>query len=108
MQLAALALEEFPDKEERHAFIEAFAGSNRLIVDYLISEVLLRQPETTRQFLLCTSLLERFCAELCDQVVFGEIRAGRSQSILESLEQGNMFLVPLDNQRHLVPVSPSL
>lgn len=100
MQLAALALEEFQDMQERHAFIEAFAGSNRLVVDYLISEVLLHQPETTRQFLLCTSILERFCAELCEKVIFDDSEIGHSQMILQSIEQGNMFLVPLDNQRH--------
>jgi LuxR family maltose regulon positive regulatory protein len=100
MQLAALALEEYSNEAERHAFIEAFTGSNRMIADYLISEVLQRQSEMTRQFLLHTSMLERFCAELCDTVVFGEDGEGKSQSVLESLEQGNMFLVPLDNQRH--------
>jgi LuxR family maltose regulon positive regulatory protein len=99
MQLAALALDELSGEEERRAFIEAFTGSNRLIVDYLISEVLQRQAETTRRFLLRTSILERFCAELCDDVVFGDDGQAGSQSVLEALEQGNMFLVPLDNQR---------
>ena len=100
MQLAALALEEYSNEGERRAFIDEFTGSNRMIVDYLISEVLQRQPETTRQFLLQTSILERFCAELCDSVVFEKDGAGKSESILEILENGNMFLVPLDNQRH--------
>ncbi|HEU0295309.1 MAG TPA: LuxR C-terminal-related transcriptional regulator [Anaerolineales bacterium] len=100
MQLAALALDELSNDEERRAFIEAFTGSNRLIVDYLISEVLQRQAETTRQFLLRTSILERFNAELCDRVVFGNGGEGNSQSVLDILEQGNMFLVPLDSQRH--------
>ncbi len=99
MQLAALALDELSNEEERRAFIEAFTGSNRLIADYLISEVLERQSETTRRFLLRTSILERFCAELCDYAVFGDAE-GSSQSVLDSLEQGNMFLVPLDSQRH--------
>lgn len=99
MQLAALALEEYVNDAERRDFIQAFAGSNRLIVDYLISEVLQRQPDATQQFLLRSSILERFCPELCDHVVFGEAAAGRSQLIMESLEQGNMFLVPLDDQR---------
>jgi LuxR family maltose regulon positive regulatory protein len=99
MQLAALALEEFQDDEGRRSFIEAFTGSDRLIVDYLISEVLQRQPDTTQQFLLSTSILDRFCAELSDTVVFNETNASRSQQILDSLEQGNMFMVPLDNQR---------
>jgi len=100
MQLAALALDEFSNAEERQAFIEAFTGSNRMIVDYLISEVLQRQAESARRFLLRTSILERFCAELCDHVVFDNDEAGSSQSILDTLEQGNMFLVSLDNQRH--------
>jgi LuxR family transcriptional regulator, maltose regulon positive regulatory protein len=99
MQLAALALDELSNDEERRTFIEAFTGSNRMIVDYLISEVLQRQSETTRQFLLRTSILERFCAELCDHVVFGDNGEGSSQSVLDILEQGNMFLVPLDSQR---------
>jgi LuxR family maltose regulon positive regulatory protein len=99
MQLAALALDELSSDEERRAFIEAFTGSNRMIVDYLISEVLQRQAETTRQFLLRTSILERFSAELCDQVVFSDDGEGSSQSLLDLLEQGNMFLVPLDSQR---------
>ncbi len=99
VQLAALALEEYPSGEGRHAFIDDFAGSNHFIVDYLISEVLQRQPETTQQFLLYTSLLDRFSAELCDQVVFGEGSPRSSQSILNSLDVQNMFLVPLDNQR---------
>jgi LuxR family maltose regulon positive regulatory protein len=99
MQLAALAMEELSNDEERRAFIEAFAGSNKMIVDYLISEVLQRQAETTRHFLLRTSILERFCAELCDHVVLDDNEAVSSQSVLEILERGNMFLVPLDNQR---------
>jgi LuxR family maltose regulon positive regulatory protein len=100
MQLAALALDELTDEAERRTFIDAFTGSNRLIVDYLISEVLQRQGETTRRFLVRTSILERFCAELCDRVVFADNEAGSSQAVLDLLEQGNMFLVPLDNQRH--------
>jgi LuxR family transcriptional regulator, maltose regulon positive regulatory protein len=99
MQLAALALEEFPDTAARHAFIEAFSGDHRLIFDYLISEVLQRQDEVTRSFLLRTSVLERFCAGLCDQVVFEGQAPGSSQPLLEALENANMFLVPLDSQR---------
>ena len=94
MQLAALALEDFSDEEGRRAFIDAFTGSDRFIVDYLISEVLERQPEPIRQFLLATSVLERFCADLCDHVVDGGVfGSGRSQPILDGLEQANMFLV---------------
>jgi LuxR family maltose regulon positive regulatory protein len=100
MQLAALAMEELSNGEEQRDFVEAFAGSNKMIVDYLISEVLERQAETTRRFLLRTSILERFCAELCDHVVFDDHEAVSSESVVDLLERGNMFLVPLDNQRH--------
>ncbi len=99
MQLAALALEEFGSEAERHTFIKAFTGDNRLIFDYLISEVLQRQGEVMRRFLLRTAILERFCAGLCDQVVFEGQEPGGSQPLLEALEKANMFLVPLDNQR---------
>jgi LuxR family maltose regulon positive regulatory protein len=99
MQLAALALEEYSNDADRQAFIEAFTGSNRMIADYLISEVLQRQTETTRRFLLRTSILERFCAELCDSLVFDGEADGHSQAVLEILERGNMFLVPLDSHR---------
>ncbi|MGE5378229.1 MAG: LuxR C-terminal-related transcriptional regulator [Bacteroidota bacterium] len=99
MQLAALALDDLSNEQERQDFIEDFTGSNRLIADYLVSEVLQRQSETSRRFLLRTSILERFCAGLCDCVVFEDCDRGSSQSVLNSLEQGNMFLVPLDSQR---------
>jgi LuxR family maltose regulon positive regulatory protein len=99
MQLAALALEDYLDDAERRAFIDAFTGSDRFIVDYLVSEVLNGQTGPVREFLLHTSILERFCSDLCDQVVYGKPGEGRSLAILDSLEQGNMFLVPLDNQR---------
>ena len=99
MQLAALALEDNLGEAERRAFIDAFTGSDRFIVDYLVSEVLNRQPQPVREFLLNTSILERFCGDLCDQVVYGRAGEGKSIAILDRLEQGNMFLVPLDNQR---------
>lgn len=99
MQLAALALEEYTGDAERRAFIDAFTGSDRYIVDYLVSEVLERQPEHVRDFLMAASILEQFCGDLCDHVIYGPAEAGKSQQILTGLEQGNMFLVPLDNQR---------
>jgi LuxR family transcriptional regulator, maltose regulon positive regulatory protein len=100
MQLAALAMEDYSSEADQQTFIEAFAGSNRMIVDYLISEVLQHQSETTRKFLLRSAILERFCAELCDEVVFSDEGVGKSEFVLEDLEKSNMFLVPLDNQRH--------
>jgi LuxR family maltose regulon positive regulatory protein len=78
-----------------HEFIEAFAGDNRHVVDYLSSEVLAGLPEDTRGFLLHTSVLRRLCAPLCDAV------ADRPDSVLvlHELERSNFFLVPLDTKR---------
>jgi len=92
LQLAAISLKGCENIQE---FIEAFAGDNRYIVDYLVEEVLSNQDERTHDFLVRTSLLEHMSAELCDYVL------GRddSQAMLENLEQQNLFIVPLDDRR---------
>ncbi|TME02313.1 MAG: helix-turn-helix transcriptional regulator, partial [Chloroflexi bacterium] len=77
-------------------FIRAFAGDHRYIVDYLVEEVLQRQPESVRSFLLQTSILDRLHGPLCDAVTGQEEGNAR----LEALERGNFFVVPLDDQRH--------
>ncbi|MEX2598158.1 MAG: helix-turn-helix transcriptional regulator, partial [Dehalococcoidia bacterium] len=93
LQLAALSMQ---GREDVPGFIRAFAGDDRYIVDYLVQEVLQRQPEHLRSFLLQTSILERMSGPLCDAVT------GRTDSkrLLETLERGNLFLVPLDDKRH--------
>ena len=58
LQMAALAMR---DRTDIPHFIDAFAGSNRHVVDYLAEEVLGRQPEALRTFLLETSILDRMC-----------------------------------------------
>jgi LuxR family maltose regulon positive regulatory protein len=78
-----------------HEFIEAFAGDDRHVVDYLSSEVLAGLPEEMRSFLLHTSVLERLCASLCDAVTD---RPG-SVRMLHELERSNFFLIPLDTKR---------
>jgi LuxR family transcriptional regulator, maltose regulon positive regulatory protein len=92
LQLAALSLRERPDPD---AFVDAFTGTHRYVLDYLSEEVLERQPERVRTFLLQTSILERLSGPLCDAVT------GRSdsQDLLEELERANLFLLPLDAQR---------
>ncbi|MFN2229705.1 MAG: LuxR C-terminal-related transcriptional regulator [Anaerolineae bacterium] len=101
LQLAALSMR---GSRDTSAFVRAFSGSHRLILDYLVEEVLDRQPAPIQAFLLRTSVLERMTASLCDEVMAqhtGEgagSRAG-SQETLEYLEQANLFLVPLDNER---------
>jgi LuxR family maltose regulon positive regulatory protein len=82
-------------REDASAFIAAFSGDNRHIADYLGAEVLARQPETIRRFLLRTSILERLSGPLCDAVLEAEGSAG----LLAELERSNLFLVPLDNRR---------
>jgi LuxR family maltose regulon positive regulatory protein len=93
LQLAAMSLRgsDNPDTQ-----INSFAGSDRLVTDYLLSEVLAHQSPDMQHFLLHTSILERFNAALCDHLLG---QAG-SQQMLDTLEQVNLFLVPLDNQRN--------
>jgi ATP/maltotriose-dependent transcriptional regulator MalT len=93
LQLAALSLRGRKDVTE---FITAFAGDNRFIMDYLIEEVLNAQSDLIKDFLLRTSLLEQISGPLCDTV----LNIKGSQSIIEYLDNNNMFIVPLDNERN--------
>jgi LuxR family maltose regulon positive regulatory protein len=93
LQLAALSLR---GREKVAGFIETFTGTDRFVLDYLTEEVLTRQPDEMQNFLVLTSVLERFCGPLCDAVT--GLKA--SQARLESLERDNLFIIPLDNQRH--------
>ena len=92
LQLAALSLRGQADPA---GFVAAFSGSHRYVLDYLAEEVLDRQQEELRTFLLETSLLERLSGGLCDAIT------GRtdSQAMLEQVEQAGLFLVPLDEVR---------
>jgi ATP/maltotriose-dependent transcriptional regulator MalT len=92
LYLAALTLR---GRADAAAFIQDFAGDDRHVVDYLSAEVLAGQPEETREFLLHTSILERFCASLCDAVR----QRSDSRQFLRELEASNFFLVPLDMKR---------
>jgi LuxR family maltose regulon positive regulatory protein len=95
LQLAALSLRGIPGRGEVAGFIEAFTGSNRFVIDYLADEVLARQPVHVRDFLLGTAVLDRLTGSLCDAVT-GNADGAR---MLEDLERGNLFLVPLDTER---------
>ena len=97
LQLAALAMQ---DSEDVHAFVSAFTGSHHYIMDYLVDEVLKRQPERVRQFLLRSSILGRMCGPLCEAVVRVDAEdAVDGQAILQTLDQMNLFVVPLDGER---------
>ena len=93
LQLAALSMQ---GQQDVPGFIRAFAGDHRYIVDYLVEEVLQRQPEPLRSFLLQTAILDRLNGPLCDAVTALEGGSAR----LEALERGNFFVVPLDDKRH--------
>ena len=105
LQMAALSIQRMADERQIKSFVEAFAGSHRYIFDYLTDEVLAHQPPHIRDFLLQTSILERFCGPLCDALSTdggwksedGAMLSGHS--IIEQLDQANLFMVPLDNQR---------
>jgi LuxR family maltose regulon positive regulatory protein len=92
LQLAALSMR---DREDLPGFVEAFSGGHRDVLDFLAEEVLERQPEDVREFLLQTSVLERMSALLCDALT------GRDdgQGMLERLERDNLFVVALDDER---------
>jgi LuxR family maltose regulon positive regulatory protein len=91
LQLAALSLR---GRQDAGDFISGFAGSHRYVLDYLVDEVLLREAPDIRDFLLQTSILRELCVPLCDAVT-----GGRSRGMLDALERGNLFLVPLDDCR---------
>jgi LuxR family transcriptional regulator, maltose regulon positive regulatory protein len=90
LQMAALSMQGIAD---RPAFVQAFSGSQRYILEYLIEEVLSHQPEYLQSFLLQTSILDRLCGSLCNQVLGTQ---EDSQAILEHLDRHNIFLTPLD------------
>jgi LuxR family transcriptional regulator, maltose regulon positive regulatory protein len=92
LQLAALSLR---GRVDTAGFIAGFAGTDRFVVDYLVEEVLDRQPEQMRRFLLDTSILDRLTGALCDAVT----GAAGGKAMLERLDRANLFLVPLDDQR---------
>lgn len=93
LQLAALSLRGRRDARE---FVRAFTGSHQFIIDYLAEEVLGQQPAVVQAFLLETSILDRLCATLCNAVT----ARTDSQAILERLQQQNLFLIALDDERH--------
>jgi LuxR family maltose regulon positive regulatory protein len=95
LQLAAISMQGHQDAA---SFIQSFTGSHHFVLDYLIEEVLQQQSEGVQTFLLRTSLLDRMCGPLCEAVLLTPADSG--QATLEYLERANLFIVPLDNERH--------
>lgn len=101
LQLAGLSLKSDPDPAQ---FIQSFTGSDRYILDYLMDEVFKYQPAEIQNFLLATSILDRFCAPLSDSLL--EVMqdrsnepVNRSRTLLDQIEHANLFLIPLDYNR---------
>ena len=95
LQMAALSMQ---GSNDIPGFVKAFAGEHRYVADYLLEEVLRRQPEGVRAFLLQTSILDRLTGPLCEAV--SGLSEGEGQATLEALEKANLFTEPLDNERH--------
>lgn len=103
LQLAAVALQ---GRDDADAFVQSFAGSNRYILDYLLEEVFGQQPATVQDFLLVTSILERFTASLAAALHTARAAPGTEppgqpavRAILDYLERANLFVVSLDDRR---------
>ncbi len=105
LQMAALSLQHQQDASD---FIAKFTGSQHHVLDYLVEEVLARQPESVQTFLLQTSILERMSGALCDEVIINLTPASSKrkrqeisgQAMLEHLEHANLFVFPLDEDLH--------
>lgn len=98
LQLAAISLQDAADPSR---FVAMYSGTARLVFDYLADEVLAHRSPEMRDFLLQTSILDRFCAPLCDAVLktAGGQPPPLSQQILEELDTTHLFIMPLDDQR---------
>lgn len=94
LQIAALSMQ---NTDDISGFITAFTGSHHYIFDYLLEEILARQPLEIRSFLLYTSILDQLTTPLCDALFNGE-KTRSSSVILEELEHSNLFIVPLDHE----------
>ena len=103
LQLAAISAKGHQQDGDLASFIRVYSGTNRYILDYLMEEVLRQQSQAIQDFLLETSILERMCGDLCDAVrIDGNeevLQRNDSQKILEELEQKNLFVIPLDDER---------
>ncbi len=106
LQLAALSMQNAPD---RSSFIEAFTGGHHYVFEYLLDEILAKQPHEILRFLLSTSILDQLTAPLCDYLLStdGEPSMERpSSTILEELHHSNLFIIPLDHDQRYYRYHP--
>ncbi|MCA0353732.1 MAG: LuxR C-terminal-related transcriptional regulator [Chloroflexi bacterium] len=95
LQLAAISIQ---GQQASSPLIDGFTGNHRFVLDYLLEEVLQQQPAEIQTFLLVTSLLDRMCGSLCEAVLAAAPASG--VATLAYLERANLFIVPLDHERH--------
>ena len=74
---------------DKQAFVTTFSGSHHYIIDYLVDEVMSRQPQEVQKFLYQTSVFNRFCAPLSDAV----LEISHSKRIIHDIDEANLFLV---------------
>jgi LuxR family maltose regulon positive regulatory protein len=97
LRLAALSLR---GKTDYHGFVETFHGTNRYIMEYLLDEILMRQPQAVQEFLLQTSILNHLCGPLCDALTGQHDPASNGQVYLEQLQRANFLIISLDEENH--------
>lgn len=96
LQLAAFSMQGQVDPT---GFVEDFNGSSKNVADYLMDEAFSQQSPMVKAFLLKTSLLQRFCAPLCEALLDEGKVTRHYENLLRKLEKNNLFIVSLDNQR---------
>lgn len=96
LRMAAISLVGHSDPAD---FVQVFGADDRHVVDYLVDEVLNRQPADVHRFLLDTSILKRMCGPLCEALM-DKPGFVDGQEMLERLEAANLFLLPLDDKRY--------
>lgn len=99
LQMAALSMQ---TTDNIPGLIATLSGSHAFIFDYLLEEILKQQPPEIRRFLLYTSIVDQLNTALCDALRMGESEASpkpSSSAILKTLDQANLFLLPLDHER---------
>ena len=99
LQMAAISMQGRKQDGDLSTFIEAFRGTNRYVLDYLMEEVLSQQTSAIQDFLIETSILDRMCADLCEAVQDGPAGTADGQTTLAHLERNNLFVIPLDDER---------
>ncbi len=100
LRLAVLSLRH---REDLDRILADLPNDNQYVMDYMVAEVLSQQPPTMQAYLLNTSILNRFCAPLCDAIcvpaTLPEACEIHGEEFIEWIVKGNLFVIPLDNER---------